>query len=263
MAEVADRRRGPDFLGDHAPVERTWWRVRLEYWQSVWVHWTKQSPGRIGGFRRVSRMSTSSDTTGYPYWRERPECNPHAFTAGGRARHSPVRPMPRRRSASRSGVPLRIRASARPSRKASGCAAKPLKMLGQLRGLDVLILAAGRGQPVSALTLVLPCRDQTGLVCGDQRRAIRWGRIDGHRSWWNHDLCPLSCHDGRSLARSPSCGGLVACPLGWLNRHVTGSVRVVANDGPACVRPAHELHRRLGRPDGLSRGHLGLRDNRT
>ena len=54
----------------------------------------------------------------------------------------------------------------------SGCAAEPLEMLAKLRGLDVLILA-GHGQSVSALALVLPRRDQTGLVRGDQRGAIR------------------------------------------------------------------------------------------
>jgi len=31
MTGVANRRRGPDLLGKHAPVERTRWRFRLEY----------------------------------------------------------------------------------------------------------------------------------------------------------------------------------------------------------------------------------------
>jgi hypothetical protein len=55
-------------------------------------------------------------------------------------------------------------------------------MLAKLRGLDVLILA-GHGQSVSAFALVLPRSDQTGLVRGDQRGAIRWGRIDGCQLW--------------------------------------------------------------------------------
>jgi hypothetical protein len=38
-------------------------------------------------------------------------------------------------------------------------------MLGELCGLDVLILAAGHDQPVSALAVMLPSRDQTGLMC--------------------------------------------------------------------------------------------------
>jgi hypothetical protein len=79
------------------------------------------------------------------------------------------------------GVPLRFEHQR--CTRASGYAAEPFEMLGKLRRLDVLILAAGHGQSVSALALVLPRRDQTGLVRGDQRRAIRWGRIDGCRLW--------------------------------------------------------------------------------
>jgi hypothetical protein len=58
---------------------------------------------------------------------------------------------------------------------------------------------------------------------------------------WNHDLCSLSCHDPYSLARSPSRGGLVACPPGQLNRHVTGSVpcgrQPVAFHAGRCCHP--------------------------
>jgi hypothetical protein len=56
-------------------------------------------------------------------------------------------------------------------------------MLGMLCGLDILILAAPHDQPVSALAVMLSRCDQTGLMCSNQRFAIRCGRIDRHRSW--------------------------------------------------------------------------------
>jgi len=185
-------------------------------------------------------MSTGSDTTGHQKSRERPRRNPQALT-GGRARRLPVRATsPRMPSALRRSR-TSIRASALRPRGASGRVRKPPKVLGELRGLDVFILAAGRRQSVSALAVVLPRRDQTGLVCSNERLAIHCRRIDGRRSLWNHDPCSLSCHDPYSLARSPSRGGLVACPPGQLNRHVTGSVprgrQPVAFHAGRCCHP--------------------------
>jgi hypothetical protein len=40
---------------------------------------------------------------------------------------------------------------------------------------------AGHGHAVSALALVLPRRDRTGPVCGDQRVVVRRRRFDGRR----------------------------------------------------------------------------------
>ena len=75
--------------------------------------------------------------------------------------------------------PVSIRAPALQVPRGSGCASQPPEMLGKLCGLDALILGAGHDQPVSALAVMLPRRDQTGLMCSNQCFAIRCGRIDG------------------------------------------------------------------------------------
>ena len=88
--------------------------------------------------------------------------------------------------------PVSIRAPALQVRRGSGCASQPPEMLGKLCGLDALILAARHDQPVSALAVMLPRSDQTGLTCNNQCFAIRCGRINRHRSWRSRELWPLS-----------------------------------------------------------------------
>ena len=106
---------------------------------------------------------------------------------------------------------------------------QPLEMLGKLCGLDVLILAAGHGQSVSALAVMLPRRDETGLTCSNQRR---------RDPLWAYQGAPalvepraLSAFVSRSvlLRQSPSRGGLGTRPTGQLNR----TIRARAGEGRA------------------------------
>jgi hypothetical protein len=149
-------------------------------------------------------MSTCSDTTGHQNSRarERPEPNRQALTVGetSAAVAGSTNAADALSLACRS--PVSIRASARRVGRGLGCASQPRQRLGKLCGLDVSILAAPHGQPVSALAVMLPRRDQTGLMCSNQCFAIRCGRIDGAP-----ELVELRV---RSVLfrRSPSRGGL-------------------------------------------------------
>lgn len=154
-------------------------------------------------------MSTCSDTTGHQNSRarERPELNSQALTFGG------TRAMVAGSTNTADALslacrsPVSIRAPALQVRRGSGCASQPPEMLGKLCGLDALILGAGHDQPVSALAVMLPRSDETGLTCNNQRVAIRCGRINRHRSWRSRELCPLSCTIG-APSPVPSRGGL-------------------------------------------------------
>lgn len=157
-------------------------------------------------------MSTCSDTTGHQNSRarERPERNRQALTVGetSAAVAGSTNAADALSLACRN--PVSTRASALQVRRGLGCASEPPEMLGKLCGLDVLILAAGHDQPVSALAVMLPRRDQTGLKCS--KSALR------DPSWANQRAPELV--EPRALSALvllrwfPSRGGLGRVPQG-------------------------------------------------
>ena len=202
-------------------------------------------------------MSTCSDTTGHrnSRARERPEPNPQALTIGGTSATVAGSTTTADALSLACRSPISIRASALHVRRGSRCASQPPEMLGKLCGLDALIRGGRHDQPVSALAVMLPRRDEIGLTWSNQRVAIRCGRMNRHRSCRSRELCPLSCTIG-APSLVPSRGGLgrvgQGCSTGrferlWVEGRAVDHIVLVYYCGDTGQRPCWEEHPRGSR----------------